>query len=87
MDSAKTKEKHNPLVSLATICSLLQINKDMFGSVYPALEELKQPLSEEQLNVLRNQLKAEEPKPSPQTRFNYAWGLIKSSSQIGRAHV
>ncbi|KAI5958168.1 hypothetical protein CANMA_004322 [Candida margitis] len=53
----------------------------MFGSVYPALEELKQPLSEQQLNVLRNQLKAEEPKPSPQTQFNYAWGLIKSPTR------
>ncbi|KAI5950107.1 FIS1 [Candida jiufengensis] len=52
----------------------------MFNSVYPALEELKQPLTPDQLNVLRNQLESEEPKPSPQTRFNYAWGLIKSNS-------
>lgn len=53
----------------------------MFGSIYPALEELKQPLSEDQLKVLRNQLKAEEPKPSPLTQFNYAWGLLKSPTR------
>ncbi|RLV92809.1 Mitochondria fission 1 protein [Spathaspora sp. JA1] len=46
--------------------------------VYQPLEELKQPLAPEQLAVLRDQLRSEEPNPSPQTKFNYAWGLIKS---------
>lgn len=49
-------------------------------TVYPALEELKQPLSQEQLRILKDQLQSEEPNPTPQTRFNYAWGLIKSGS-------
>lgn len=53
----------------------------MFNTkVYPALEELKQPLSQEQLRVLKDQLQSEEPNPTPQTRFNYAWGLIKSGN-------
>lgn len=47
---------------------------------YPSLEELKQPLSPEELAVLRNQLESEEPYPSPQSQFNYAWGLIKSNN-------
>ncbi|KAI5960848.1 FIS1 [Candida pseudojiufengensis] len=51
----------------------------MFNSVYPALEELKQPLSQDQLNILKNQLDSEQPKPTSQTQFNYAWGLIKSN--------
>ncbi|ODV81277.1 mitochondrial fission 1 protein [Suhomyces tanzawaensis NRRL Y-17324] len=52
----------------------------MFGQqVYPALEELKQPLSPKQLEILRNQVKAEDPMPSPQSLFNLAWGLIKSN--------
>ncbi|KAI3404793.1 hypothetical protein KGF56_002423 [Candida oxycetoniae] len=49
-------------------------------AVYPALEELKEPLTWQQLNILQNQLQSEEPNPSPQTQFNYAWGLIKSDS-------
>ncbi|EGW30213.1 mitochondria fission 1 protein [Spathaspora passalidarum NRRL Y-27907] len=46
--------------------------------IYQPLEELKQPLSQEQLQILKDQLRSEEPNPSPQTKFNYAWGLIKS---------
>jgi fission 1 protein len=53
----------------------------MFKSnVYPALEELKQPLSAQQLQILKSQLESENPNPSPQSQFNYAWGLIKSSN-------
>lgn len=48
-------------------------------AVYPALEELQQPLSQEQLRILKDQLNSEEPTPSAQTKFNYAWGLIKSN--------
>ncbi|CAI5760130.1 unnamed protein product [Candida verbasci] len=51
----------------------------MFNSVYPALEELKQPLSSDQLRILKNQLDSENPQTS-QTKFNYAWGLIKSNN-------
>ena len=47
--------------------------------MYPALEELQQPLSQEQLRILKDQLNSEEPTPSAQTKFNYAWGLIKSN--------
>ncbi|CAK9441981.1 uncharacterized protein LODBEIA_P57950 [Lodderomyces beijingensis] len=50
------------------------------SSVYPALEEVKDPLSKQQLEILKNQLDSEQPTPSPQTQFNYAWGLIKSDS-------
>ncbi|KAK6465985.1 hypothetical protein DFJ63DRAFT_311065 [Scheffersomyces coipomensis] len=52
----------------------------MFGksAIYPALEELKQPLSPKQLEILKNQLESEKPNVSSQSLFNYAWGLIKS---------
>lgn len=43
-------------------------------AVYPALEELQQPLSQEQFRILKDQLNSEEPTPSAQTKFNYAWG-------------
>jgi hypothetical protein len=35
-------------------------------------------LKREELDVLRNQYVKEEPFVSIQTKFNYAWGLIKS---------
>lgn len=50
------------------------------SSVYPALEELSSPLLNQQLQILKNQVEAEQPEVSPQTTFNYAWGLIKSSN-------
>lgn len=50
------------------------------SSVYPALEELEQPLSSQQLQILKNQLESEKPESSSQSQFNYAWGLIKSNS-------
>lgn len=34
-----------------------------------------------ELQVLRSQYEKEDPYPSLQTKFNYAWGLIKSSSR------
>lgn len=49
-----------------------------FGqSNYPALEELNMGIAPEQLQVLKNQLDSENP-PTPQSTFNYAWGLLKS---------
>lgn len=51
----------------------------MFGnSRYPALEEVQDPLSSEQLRILKDQFESEGSDPSPQSQFNYAWGLIKS---------
>lgn len=32
----------------------------------------------ERLNILKNQVESEQPDPSTQSLFNYAWGLIKS---------
>lgn len=49
------------------------------SSIYSALEEVKQEISPAQLDILKKQLESEQPKPSPQSQFNYAWGLIKSS--------
>lgn len=51
----------------------------MFKRSYPALEELNVAISPEQLRVLKNQLDAENP-PSAQSLFNYAWGLLKTTS-------
>lgn len=45
-----------------------------------ALSEVSVPLSDEELLVLRNQYNSEGQYVSLQTRFNYAWGLIKSRS-------
>ncbi|CCE82682.1 Piso0_002420 [Millerozyma farinosa CBS 7064] len=54
----------------------------MFGksNKYPVLQEVQEPLSAEQLRVLRNQVDSEKPNPVPQSLFNYAWGLIKSNN-------
>lgn len=49
----------------------------MFSSNFPALEELNMGIAPEQLQVLKNQLDSESP-PSPQSTFNYAWGLLKT---------
>jgi fission 1 protein len=48
--------------------------------IYAALEELEQPLSSKQLEILKNQVDSEQPTPSPQSLFNYGWGLIKSDN-------
>lgn len=52
----------------------------MFGKsqIYPALEEIQDSLSPEQLRVLKDQVESEKPNPAPQSQFNYGWGLIKS---------
>lgn len=50
---------------------------NLFGQRLAALEEVNQPIAKEQLDVLRHQVEAEAPDPSPQSEFNYAWGLLK----------
>lgn len=50
-------------------------------ALYPALEEIKDSLLPEQLDILKHQLDSEAPNVSPQTRFNYGWGLVKSSDR------
>lgn len=45
---------------------------------YAAIEEINQTIAPEQLAVLKNQLDSELPNPSPQSEFNYAWGLLKA---------
>ncbi|EEQ36938.1 putative mitochondrial fission protein [Clavispora lusitaniae] len=51
----------------------------MFRRSYPALEELNQNISPEQIRVLKDQLESEHP-PTPQSEFNYAWALLKTDS-------
>lgn len=51
----------------------------MFKRNYPALEEVNQLIAPEQLQILRNQVESEHP-PSPQSLFNYGWGLLKTDS-------
>ncbi|CDK28067.1 unnamed protein product [Kuraishia capsulata CBS 1993] len=43
-------------------------------------------LSEQQLAVLEQQVKSEEPNPSIQSQFNYAWALIKSFDREDNKH-
>lgn len=43
-----------------------------------ALAEIKEPLSPQELQVLKNQVDSEKPNVNSQSEFNYAWGLIKS---------
>lgn len=50
-------------------------------SVFPNADEVFVPLSATQLNVLAAQVKSEAPVPTVQSRFNYAWGLLKSSNE------
>ncbi len=42
---------------------------------------MESPLSKDQLAVLRKQLLREGDLASVQSRFNYAWGLIKSDKE------
>ncbi|PSK38927.1 hypothetical protein C7M61_002232 [Candidozyma pseudohaemuli] len=51
----------------------------MFGKDYSALEEIKQVIAPEQLEILKNQLESEDPQ-TPESQFNYAWGLLKTDS-------
>ncbi|CAG8520692.1 11686_t:CDS:2, partial [Cetraspora pellucida] len=44
----------------------------------PYAADAEAPLSSEELNVLRRQYEREEGDVTTQTKFNYAWGLIKS---------
>ncbi|KAI0460949.1 hypothetical protein LJB42_001278 [Komagataella kurtzmanii] len=44
----------------------------------PALEDANIPLTEQQLAILEKQVEAEQPNPTTQSSFNYAWGLVKS---------
>ena len=48
-----------------------------FEKLYASMEEVNEPLSPEQLRILRDQLESERPNVNPQSEFNYAWGLIK----------
>lgn len=52
----------------------------MSKTVYP-LEELELALSPKQLQILKDQVDSEQPTPSPQSLFNYGWGLIKASTR------
>lgn len=58
----------------------------MAGPLYPALEELTQPILREQITILKNQLESERPHPSLQLKFNYAWALIKSADSHDQKH-
>lgn len=75
-------------LKLQSLCLLRAINisiapysittMNIFGkSSYPALQEVHEPIAPEQLEILKNQLESEHP-PSPQSLFNYAWGLLKT---------
>lgn len=54
--------------------------------LYPALEEIRDSLLAEQLAILKRQLDSEQPNVSPQTRFNYGWGLVKSPDRKLQQH-
>lgn len=45
---------------------------------FPSLDEVSKPLPREELDILARQFHKEDQFVSLQTRFNYAWGLIKS---------
>lgn len=47
-------------------------------SAFPSPDEVFESLTATQLNILAAQVKAESPIPTVQSRFNYAWGLLKS---------
>ncbi|KAI8377629.1 uncharacterized protein BYT42DRAFT_497595 [Radiomyces spectabilis] len=48
----------------------------------PMAKEANEPLQEEELEVLRKQFEREEPNVCIQTKFNYAWGLVKSDRKV-----
>lgn len=47
----------------------------------PNLGDAFTPLSDEQLNILKEQVESEQPDPTVQSQFNYAWGLVKSDDK------
>ncbi|KAI9230541.1 MAG: mitochondria fission 1 protein [Piptocephalis tieghemiana] len=47
----------------------------------PHISEVEASLTPAELAVLRRQYEREQPKPSAQTCFNYAWGLVKSNKR------
>ncbi|TPX54608.1 hypothetical protein PhCBS80983_g05857 [Powellomyces hirtus] len=47
----------------------------------PDAREAEVSLSPEELAILREQYQLEDPKPRPQTKFNYAWALVRSRAR------
>ncbi|KAI8906986.1 hypothetical protein DFJ77DRAFT_476172 [Powellomyces hirtus] len=47
----------------------------------PDAHEAEVSLSPEELAILRKQYQLEDPKPRPQTKFNYAWALVRSRAR------
>ncbi|VEU22973.1 DEKNAAC104241 [Brettanomyces naardenensis] len=50
-------------------------------SYLPNLDDAFTPLTEPQLVILEKQVDSEQPEPTTQSLFNFAWGLVKSESQ------
>ncbi|RKP37754.1 mitochondria fission 1 protein [Dimargaris cristalligena] len=48
-------------------------------STLPLAVDAETPLSRPELDVLRRQFDRESPNVTVQTKFNYAWGLVKSN--------
>ncbi|ORX92337.1 mitochondrial fission 1 protein [Basidiobolus meristosporus CBS 931.73] len=44
----------------------------------PTIQDAQLPLTSAELNILRRQYDKDQEKPSLQTRFNLAWGLLRS---------
>ncbi|KAJ2778346.1 mitochondrial membrane protein [Coemansia javaensis] len=53
----------------------------MSDSYFPYAADAEQRLMAGELLVLQRQYEREQPRPRVQTKFNYAWGLIKSDSK------
>ncbi|KAK6440296.1 Mitochondrial fission 1 protein [Oleoguttula sp. CCFEE 5521] len=53
----------------------------MTSDKLPYAADAESPLKDSELAVLRSQYEKEDPYPSLQTKFNYAWGLIKSNAR------
>lgn len=51
----------------------------MFGNDYNAFQEINEEIAPEQLQILKNQLELENPQ-TPDSQFNYAWGLLKTKN-------
>lgn len=47
---------------------------------FPTLSSVQQPLPHEQLEILEKHYAQEQPNASVQTRFNLAWGYVKSNA-------
>ncbi|KAI8049688.1 mitochondria fission 1 protein [Syncephalis plumigaleata] len=47
----------------------------------PQINDIELPISKAELEVLRLQYEQEGQSATPQTKFNYAWGLVKSRSR------